>query len=170
MAKNFKGLVSYQNVHESYLRQRRLTGNAGWFLLWGFGVGAVISGDFYGWNYGLAAAGFWGMTIATVLMTVMYVCLIYTLAELAAALPHSGGLYSFTRHAFGPWLGFLCGVVVALEYILATAADIYGMSEYIKPLLPDVPNYLVWVVLFTAFVAIAIYSLDLTLYVGLFLT
>lgn len=170
LAKKIKGLVSYQNVHESYLRQRRLTGNAGWFLLWGFGVGAVISGDFYGWNYGLAAAGFWGMTIATVLMTVMYVCLIYTLAELAAALPHAGGLYSFTRHAFGPWLGFLCGVVVALEYILATAADIYGMSEYIKPLLPDVPNYLVWVVLFTAFVAIAIYSLDLTLYVGLFLT
>lgn len=170
LAKNFKGLVSYQNVHESYLRQRRLTGKAGWFLLWGFGVGAVISGDFYGWNYGLAAGGFWGMTIATVLMTVMYVCLIYTLAELAAALPHAGGLYSFTRHAFGPWLGFLCGLVVTLEYILATAADIYGMSEYLKPLLPEVPSYLVWVVLFTAFVAIAIYSLDLTLYVGLFLT
>ena len=170
LAKNFKGLVSYQNVHESYLRQRRLTGNTGWFLLWGFGIGAVISGDFYGWNYGLAAAGFWGMTIATVLMTVMYVCLVYTLAELAAALPHAGGLYSFTRHAFGPWLGFLCGVVVALEFILATAADIFGMSEYLKPLLPEVPTYLVWVILFTMFIAIAIYSLDLTLYVGLFLT
>ena len=170
LAKKFKGLVSYQNVHESYLRQRRLKGNAGWFLLWGFGVGAVISGDFYGWNYGLAAGGFWGMTIATVLMTVMYVCLIYSLAELTGALPHAGGLYSFTRHAFGPFLGFLCGVVVALEYILATAADIFGMGEYLKPLLPEIPSYLVWLVLFTMFVAIAIYSLDLTLYVGLFLT
>lgn len=170
LAKKFKGLVSYQNVHESYLRQRRLTGNASWFLLWGFGIGAVISGDFYGWNYGLAAGGFWGMTIATVLMTVMYVCLVYTLAELAAALPYAGGLYSFTRHAFGPWLGFLCGIVVALEYILATAADIFGMGEYLKPLLPEVPSYLVWVILFTMFIAIAIYSLDLTLYVGLFLT
>ncbi len=170
LAKKFKGLVSYQTVHESYLRQRRLKGNAGWFLLWGFGVGAVISGDFYGWNYGLAAGGFWGMTIATVLMTIMYVCLIYTLAELAAVFPFAGGLYSFTRSAFGPFLGFLCGVLVALEYILATAADIFGMSEYMKPLLPEVPSYLVWVVLFTIFVAIAVYSLDLTLYVGLFLT
>lgn len=170
LTQKFKGWVSYQTVHESFLRQRQLKGNAGWFLLWGFGVGAVISGDFYGWNYGLAAAGFWGMAIATFLMTIMYVCLIYTLAELAAALPHAGGLYSFTRHAFSPFLGFLCGVLVVLEYILATAADIFGMSEYIKPLLPGVPNYLVWLVLLTIFVTISIYSLDLTLYVGLFLT
>jgi ethanolamine permease len=170
LAQKFKGFVSYRTVHESYLRQRRLTGNANWFLLWGFGVGAVISGDFYGWNYGLAAGGFWGMTIATVLMTIMYICLIYTLAELAATFPHAGGLYSFTRQAFSPFLGFLCGVVVALEYVLATAADIFGMSEYIKPLLPELPNYLVWLVLLTIFCAIAVYSLDLTLYVGLFLT
>ena len=35
-------------------------------LLWALGVGAVISGDFFGWNFGLAAGGFWGLTIATV--------------------------------------------------------------------------------------------------------
>ncbi len=166
----FKGLVSYEAVHESYLRQRRLKGNAGWFLLWGLGVGAVISGDFYGWNYGLAAGGFWGMAIATFLMAIMYFCLVYCLAELSATFPHSGGLYSFTRHAFGPFWGFICGIAVTIEYVLATAALVFSMSNYLKPVLPNVPNYLEWMILYMIFVGIAIYSLELTLNISLFLT
>lgn len=163
-------LVSYDVVHESYLRQRRLKGNAGWFLLWGLGVGAVISGNFYGWNYGLAAGGFWGMAIATSLMAIMYFCLVYCLAELSASLPHAGGLYSFTRHAFGSFWGFICGVAVTIEYVLATAALVTSMSNYLKPVLPGLPNYLQWMILYMVFVAIAIHSLELTLNVSLFLT
>ncbi len=170
LKQKFEGLASYQTVHESYLRQRRLKGNANWFLLWGLGVGAVISGDFYGWNYGLAAGGFWGMTIATFLMAIMYLCLVYTLAELSAALPHAGGFYSFTRSAFGPFWGFICGVAVTIEYVLATAALVFSMSNYLKPVMPGVPNYLAWIMLYMIFVAIAIYSLELTLNVSLFLT
>jgi ethanolamine permease len=167
---NFKGFVSYEAVHESYLRQRRLKGKAGWFLLWGLGVGAVISGDFYGWNYGLAAGGFWGMAIATFLMAIMYLCMVYSLAEMSTALPHAGGFYSFTRHAFGPFWGFICGVAVTIEYVLATAALVFSMSNYLKPVLPNVPNYFEWIILYLVFVAIAIHSLELTLNVSLFLT
>lgn len=165
-----EGLVSYNVVHESYLRQRRLKGNAGWFLLWGLGVGAVISGNFYGWNYGLAAGGFWGMAIATFLMAIMYFCLVYCLAELSATFPHAGGLYSFTRNAFGPFWGFICGIAVAIEYVLATAALVFSMSNYLKPVLLNVPNYFEWMILYMIFVAIAIHSLELTLNVSLFLT
>ncbi len=165
-----QGIVSYENVHISYLRQRRLKGHAGKFLLWGLGVGAVISGDFYGWNYGLVAGGFWGLTIATFLMAVMYLCLVYTLAELSAALPHAGSLYSFTRNAFGPFWGYICGVVVSLEYVLATAALVSSMSNYLKPLVPAVPSFFIWLLAYTIFVAIAIHSLELTLNVSLFLT
>lgn len=167
---DFKGLVSYEAVHDSYLRQRRLKGNAGWFLLWGLGVGAVISGDFYGWNYGLAAGGFWGMAIATFLMAIMYFCLVYCLAELSATFPHAGGLYSFARQALGPFWGFLCGISVTIEYVLATAALVFGMSNYLKPVLPSLPSYFVWMILYLIFVAIAIHSLELTLNVSLFLT
>jgi ethanolamine permease len=164
------GIVSYEVAHESYLRQRRLKGSASWFLLWGLGVGAVISGDFYGWNYGLAAGGFWGLTIATFLMAIMYLCLVYSLAELSAALPHAGGLYSFTRNAFGPFWGFICGVAVTIEYVLATAALVYSMSNYLKPLIPALPSSFVWIIAYILFVAIAIHSLELTLNVSLFLT
>jgi len=170
LKKKSEGLASYETVHESYLRQRRLKGSANGFLLWGLGVGAVISGNFYGWNYGLAAGGFWGMAIATFLMAIMYLCMVYTLAELSAALPHAGGLYSFTRSAFGPFWGFICGVTVTIEYVLATAALVFSMSNYLKPVMPAVPNYLQWIILYIIFVAIAIYSLEVTLNVSLFLT
>jgi ethanolamine permease len=170
LKKKAEGLASYETVHESYLRQRRLKGSANGFLLWGLGVGAVISGNFYGWNYGLAAGGFWGMAIATFLMAIMYLCMVYTLAELSAALPHAGGLYSFTRSAFGPFWGFICGVTVTIEYVLATAALVFSMSNYLKPVMPAVPNYLQWIILYIIFVAIAIYSLEVTLNVSLFLT
>ncbi|HEY9668391.1 MAG TPA: amino acid permease [Coleofasciculaceae cyanobacterium] len=165
-----ENLVSYKSVHDSYLRRRRLRGGAGTFLLWGLGVGAVISGDFYGWNYGLAAGGFWGLAIATFLMAIMYLCMVYSLAELSTALPHAGGLYSFTRNAFGPYWGFICGVVVTTEYVLATSALVYSMSNYIKPLIPFMPSYLVWLLAYSIFVAITIQSLELTLSVSLFLT
>ena len=36
-------------------------------------LGAVISGDCFGWNFGLGAGGFGGLLIATVVITVMYV-------------------------------------------------------------------------------------------------
>lgn len=170
MSRKSKNFVSYNNVSESYLRRRQLQGSANSFLLWGLGVGAVISGDFYGWNYGLVAGGFWGLTIATFLMAIMYVCMVYTLAELSAALPHAGGLYSFTRNAFGPFWGFICGVAVIIEYVLATATVVFGMSNYIKPLIPAMPSYLVWLVLYTLFVGICIHSLELTLNISLFLT
>ncbi|RZT84396.1 ethanolamine permease [Pseudonocardia sediminis] len=48
-----------------YLSQRQLrTGAAGWVLLAGLGVSYVISGDYSGWNFGLAEGGFGGLLIA----------------------------------------------------------------------------------------------------------
>ena len=170
MPKNFKNFISYKNLPEGYLRQRQLRGNTGSFLLWALGVGAVISGDFYGWNYGLVAGGFWGLTIATALMAIMYVCIVYSLAELSALLPHAGGLYSFTRNAFGPFWGFICGVAVTIEYVLATAALVFSMSNYLKPLIPSMPHYLVWLLLYVIFVGICIHSLEWTMNVSLFMT
>ncbi len=161
--------ANYESVNDSYLKQRRLKGSANWLLLWGLGVGAVISGDFYGWNFGLAAGGFWGMAIATFLMAIMYICMVYSIAELSAALPHAGGFYSFTRKAFGPFLGFICGVTLTIEYLLTPAVIVVGITGYLQPLIPAVPVYLLWLLAYAIFVAINIRSLELTLNVGLLL-
>lgn len=58
-------LVNYDNVEQQYLEKRQLKPSAGWILLWAMGVGAVISGDFFGWNLGLAKSGFGGLLVAT---------------------------------------------------------------------------------------------------------
>jgi len=38
-------------------------------------VAYVISGDFAGWNFGLAEGGWGGMLIAVALMATMYTCM-----------------------------------------------------------------------------------------------
>ena len=102
-------LVQYETVDGQYLERRQLRRSAGWILLWALGVGAVISGEFSGWNLGLVSGGFGGLAIATILMAIMYVCMVFSIAELSSALPHAGGSYSFTRNAFGPLGGFING-------------------------------------------------------------
>jgi hypothetical protein len=47
------------------------------FHLWGIAVGLVISGEYFGWSYGWAAAGTLGFLVATVAVAAMYVAFIF---------------------------------------------------------------------------------------------
>lgn len=167
-----KGIVRYEDVGDDYLQRRTLRRSAGWILLWALGVGAVISGEFSGWNLGLAAGGFWGLTIATILMATMYVCMVYTIAELSSALPHAGGSYSFTRNAFGPFGGFLNGITDACEFVLTPAVVVYFIGSYLNTLEPlkSVPVPVWWVLFYIVFVGINIIGVEITLKLGLFIT
>ncbi len=42
--------VKYSHVADDYFEDRGLRRYAGVWSLWALGVGAVISGDFFGWN------------------------------------------------------------------------------------------------------------------------
>jgi ethanolamine permease len=83
--------VRYVEVGADYFERRGLRRYAGVWSLWALGVGAVISGDFSGWNFGLGAGGFGGLFYATIIITVLYLGLCYSIAEMTAALPHTGG-------------------------------------------------------------------------------
>ena len=50
------GSVEYHVVGATYFETRGLRRYAGVWSLWALGVGAVISGDFFGWNFGLRRA------------------------------------------------------------------------------------------------------------------
>ncbi|RLL65898.1 ethanolamine permease [Streptomyces sp. Z26] len=120
---------------DAYLQARTLRrGSAGWLLLTGLGVAYVVSGDYAGWNFGLAEGGFGGLAIATVLMGVMYACMVFSLAELASVLPTAGGGYGFARRALGTWGGFLTGTAILIEYILAPAAISVFIGGYVESL------------------------------------
>ncbi len=160
----------YIDVDDTYLEKRRLRKSAGWVLLWGLGVGAVISGDFFGWNFGLAAGGFGGLLMATLIVAVMYVTMVLSIAELSTALPHAGGFYSFTRSAFGPNWAFLNGVTDLIEYVITPAVIVVGIAGYMNALIPGVPSWVWWVVFYAIFVGINIRGTALTLRVSLIVT
>lgn len=118
-----------------YLQHRQLKrGAAGWILLAGLGVAYVISGDFAGWNLGLAQGGWGGLLIAFVLMGVMYTCMAFGLAELSSALPATGAGYGFARRALGPLGGFATGMAVLIEYAVAPAAIAIFIGGYVEAL------------------------------------
>ncbi|MFB7994669.1 ethanolamine permease [Streptomyces sp. NPDC056002] len=120
---------------DDYLERRTLRrGSAGWLLLTGLGVAYVVSGDYSGWNFGLAQGGFGGLGIAMALMGVMYACMVFSLAELSSVLPTAGGGYGFARRALGPWGGFLTGTAILIEYVLAPAAISLFIGDYVESL------------------------------------
>lgn len=120
---------------DDYLERRRLrTGAAGWVLLAGLGVSYVISGDYAGWNFGLAEGGFGGLLIAAIVIAAMYFAMVLGMAELSSALPAAGGGYTFARRALGPWGGFATGTAILIEYAIAPAAIATFIGAYVESL------------------------------------
>ena len=118
-----------EEVSGEYFESRQLQKTAGALLLWGLGVGYVISGDFFGWNFGLNAGGFGGLLVATAIMATLYVTMIFSIAEMATMMPVAGGPYAFARRAMGPWGGYLTGLAVTIEYVVAPAVIATGIGE-----------------------------------------
>lgn len=154
--------IEYQQRDDAYFEQRQLRRHARVWSLWALGVGAVISGDFFGWNFGLDAGGFWGLCIATVIITVMYGGLCYSIAEMSSALPHTGGAYSFGRSAMGPWGGFITGLGESIEYVLTPAVIVVGIGGYLGAIFgtPDAFAPMWWLLAYVLFVGLNIWGVD----------
>ena len=103
--------IAYRKAEAGYFEKRGFQRYAGIWSLWALGVGAVISGHFSGWNFGFATGGWGGMLVAGIIIAIMYLGLVFCIAEMSPALPHTGAAYSFARTAMGPWGGFITGLV-----------------------------------------------------------
>ncbi len=173
MSERKVGSVTYQEVGDEYFKDRGLRRHAGVWSLWALGVGAVISGEFYGWNFGLGTGGFGGLAIAGVLMAVMYYGLVYSIAEMSPALPHTGGAYSFARSAMGPWGGFLTGLAENMEYVITPAVVVGAIGLLMKeittglfdvtgnPWWNSLPFW--WAVFYIIFVGINVIGIEATM-------
>jgi ethanolamine permease len=124
----------------------------------------VISGDFFGWNYGFAAGGFGGMLLALVAVTVLYAGLSFSIAELSPALPHTGGAYSFARSTMGVWGGYITGLAENMEYILTPATIVVGIGSYLGAIFGTDPRYapLWWLACYVVFVGVNIWGVELS--------
>ena len=153
--------ATYTRAEEGYFEKRKLKRSAGVWGLWGLAVAAVISGDFSGWNFGIDFAGFGGMTIAFVILVAMYYGLIFSIGEMAAAMPHTGGAYSFSRSAMGPWGGLVTGLAETIEYVATTAVIVFFSASYANGITTELlgfdltGNMWIWyAVLYVVFIAL----------------
>ena len=149
-----KSGVTYAQADADYFEKRGLTRHAGAWSLWALGVAAVISGDFSGWNLGIGEAGWGGMLIATVIIGVMYLLMVYSISEMSALMPHTGGAYSFGRSAMGPWGGYVTGLAETIEYVITTAVVGTFAGLYADAITDDLFGFTMplwlWVVVFYA--------------------
>lgn len=108
-------------------------------MLWGLGVGYVISGMYFGWNLGLAEGGTLGLAIATFFIIIMYLTFTFSYTELACAIPKAGGGFDYASRALGPRWGFLAGMAQNIEFIFAPPAIAFAIASYLHIWLPGVP-------------------------------
>ena len=165
-------MPTYSPAGDDYLAQRQLRRHARVPQLWAMGVGAVISGDFFGWNFGLSSGGFGGMILAVVVMTAMYIGLCFSIAEMSPALPHAGGAYSFARTAMGPWAGYVTGLAENMEYILTPAVIVVGIGGYLGAVFgtPHAAEPFWWLLAYGVFVALNIRGVEITFHVSVAVT
>ena len=71
--------------------QNQLKKTLGPVMLWGLGVGYVISGMYFGWNLGLEKGGSLGLAVATFFVIIMYLTFTFSYTELACSIPKAGG-------------------------------------------------------------------------------
>ncbi|MBE7176482.1 MAG: ethanolamine permease [Mucilaginibacter polytrichastri] len=119
--------------------------------LWAIAVGLVISGEYFGWNYGWPLAGTVGFLLSTILVTVMYVTFIFSFTELTTAIPQAGGPFAYAYKAFGPLGGLIAGYATLIEFVLAPPAIAFALGSYVHFLYPPVP------VLYTALGSYAVF-------------
>jgi ethanolamine permease len=156
------GSVHYHEADDAYREARLLDRVAGVGSLWALGVGAAISGSFVGWHFGLAEGGFGGLLIATVLIAAMYAGACSSIAEMAAALPHSGGAYFYGRLALGRWGGLIAGLGQNIAFVLLPAVMVLGIGGYLGAIFgtPDGFAPIWWLVTYVTFVGLNIWGAE----------
>lgn len=103
--------------------------------LYAIGYGDVGSSIYYALGvttlYALGAA-----PLALALAGIVFFCTVLTYAEMASAMPDSGGSCSFARRAFNDLVSFIAGWALLLDYIVTIAISAYTIGPYLSLFFP----------------------------------
>lgn len=127
-------------------------------MLWGLGVGYVISGMYFGWNLGLAEGGTLGLAIATFFIIILYVTFTFSYSELACAIPKAGGAFDYAHRALGKDAGFVAGIAQSVEFIFAPPAIAFAIGAYFNLFFPSIPILAIAIFAYLLFTALNIYG------------
>ena len=128
------------------------------FMLWGLGVGYVISGMYFGWNLGLAEGGTYGLGLATILIILLYVTFTFSYTELACAIPKAGGVFDYATRALGKDAGFLAGMAQIIEFVFAPPAIAAAIGAYFHLFFPQIPVTVIAIAAYVLFTGLNIYG------------
>ena len=140
--------------------QQQLKKTLGPVMLWGLGVGYVISGMYFGWNLGLEKGGTLGLAVATLFIIVMYLTFTFSYTELACAIPKAGGAFAYSKRALGKDWGFFGGMAQNIEFIFAPPAIAFAIGAYLNIFLPSVPIIAIAIVAYLIFTGLNIYGVE----------
>ena len=140
--------------------QQQLKRTLGPLMLWGLGVGYVISGMYFGWNLGLEKGGTLGLAVATAFIIVMYLTFTFSYTELACAIPKAGGAFDYSMRALGKNWGFLGGMAQNIEFVFAPPAIAFAIGAYLHLLIPALPVLGIAICSYLVFTAINIYGVQ----------
>ena len=127
-------------------------------LIWGLGVGYVISGMYFGWNLGLEKGGTLGMALATGLVIILYSCFSFSYAELACAIPKAGGAYDYAERALKKDIGFITGLAQIIEFVFAPPAIAIAIGAYFHLVFPEIPVLLSAIIVYVVFTGLNVYG------------
>jgi ethanolamine permease len=122
--------------------------------LWAIAVGLVISGEYFGWNYGWAASGTIGFLISTLIVSILYITFIFSYTELTAIFPDAGGPFTYARQAMGDWWGFIAGFATLVDFLLAPPAIAFALGSYAHFLIPQLPVVPVAIAMYVVFIIV----------------
>ena len=129
-------------------------------MVWGLGVGYVISGNYFGWNLGLEQGGTLGLAVATAFVIVMYVTFTFSYAELACAIPRAGGAFDYASRSLGKDAGFVAGMAQNIEFIFAPPAIAFAIGSYLNLFFPAVPVIAFSIAAYVIFTALNSYGIQ----------
>jgi ethanolamine permease len=150
--------------------EAKLERKLGPWMLWGLGVGYVISGEYFGWNLGLEQGGTLGLAIATGFIILMYLTFTFCYTELACAIPKAGGAFDYATRGLGRKLGFLAGIAQVIEFVFAPPAIAAAIGAYFNLFFPDVPSLEIAIGAYILFTALNIYGVKAAARFELFIT
>ncbi|MFU2208035.1 ethanolamine permease [Solidesulfovibrio sp. C21] len=151
-------------------KSTQLERKLGPWMLWGLGVGYVISGEYFGWNLGLEQGGTLGLAIATGFIILMYLTFTFCYTELACAIPKAGGAFDYATRGLGRKIGVLAGIAQVIEFVFAPPAIAAAIGAYFNLFFPDVPSTEIAIAAYILFTALNIYGVQAAAGFELFVT
>ena len=139
-------------------------------MLWGLGVGYVISGMYFGWNLGLEKGGTYGLAIATFFIMIMYVTFTFSYTELACSMPKAGGVFDYASRALGNHWGFIAGMAQNIEFVFAPPAIAAAIGAYLGIFFAEIDTIVLAIAVYLLFTLVNVIGVSFAAWIELVLT